>query len=188
MKSLVRVIGARPQIMQVKPLQIELTKCGFRVDLLHSGQHYNSELSESLFQVLDIEPPNFNLSVGSGSHGKMTGKILERFEKFLLTNSYDGVVVDGDTNTTLAAALAATKLGIPVFHVEAGTRDLDWRRPEEINRIATDHISSLNFAPIESAFENLKKEGLSYRSFFTGDVLLDNFLMHEKNIKLDYKL
>jgi len=182
-KKLVRVIGARPQIMQVKPLQLALKNAGFEVDLLHTGQHYSASLSDDFFKILDIEPPRFNLEVGSGPHGKMTGRILDKFEEFLLANRYDGVVVDGDTNSTLGGALAAVKLGIPVFHVEAGTRDLDRRRPEEINRIATDHIASLNFAPIRSAMENLKKEALAGVSFLTGDVLLDNFLMFESKIQ-----
>lgn len=174
-----RFVGARPQFMQVPPLMEKILEAGHRHILVHTGQHYDANLSDVFFRDLGIPEPNYNLNVGSGSHGKATGIMLERTEQALQEIKPDVVVVDGDTNSTLAAALAAAKLHIPVVHVEAGLRDFDRRRPEEINRIATDHCSDLNCAPIPRALQNLANEGLAARSVLTGDVLLDCLIRYE---------
>jgi UDP-N-acetylglucosamine 2-epimerase len=172
---IVRVVGARPQFMQLPALIAALGEAGHEQILVHTGQHYDHNMSEQFFADMGLPRPDINLEIGSGSHGAATGRIVERFEQTLREVIPDAVVVDGDTNSTLGAALAAVKLHIPVVHIEAGLRDFDRRRPEEINRILTDHASELNCAPIPRALENLRHEGLSARSVLTGDVLLDCF-------------
>lgn len=181
-KKLVRVVGARPQIMQVPTVYNECIKVGIEHILVHTGQHYDFGMSGTFFEQLKIPQPNFNLEVGSGSHAWTTGNAMIKIEKLLLEIKPEGVLVDGDTNSTLAGALAAAKLNIPVFHIEAGTRDLDRRRPEEINRIMTDHLSTFNFSPIQRALDNLKIEGLANKSAFYGDVLLDCFEYYKTHI------
>ncbi|MAZ47796.1 MAG: UDP-N-acetylglucosamine 2-epimerase (non-hydrolyzing) [Halobacteriovoraceae bacterium] len=176
MKKLIRVIGARPQLMQVKPVWEKLDSMGFDQVLVHTGQHYSDELSGNLFRQLGLTPPKYNLEVGSGSHSEMTAKIMIAFEKVLIKEKADGVIVDGDTNSTLAASLSAAKLNIPIFHIESGTRDKDKRRPEEVNRILTDHLASLCFAPTEKAMVNLTLENLEANSHYVGDVLLDTYI------------
>lgn len=173
---IVRVVGARPQFMQVPLLQKQLEKLGHAHFLLHTGQHYDYEMSDIFFTELGIPKPDINLQVGSGTHGKTTGEMIAGIEKVLIEINPDAILLDGDTNSTLAGAIAATKLHIPIIHVEAGLRDWDRTRPEEINRILTDHASDLNCAPIPRALENLKHEGLEQRSVLTGDLLLDCFL------------
>lgn len=173
--KIARVVGARPQFMQLPALIAALDAAGHRQVLVHTGQHYDHSMSEQFFADMGLPKPDINLEVGSGSHGATTGRIVERFEEVLRQVGPDAVVVDGDTNSTLGAALAAVKLHIPVAHIEAGLRDFDRRRPEEINRILTDHASELNCAPIPRALENLRREGLGARSELTGDVLLDCF-------------
>jgi UDP-N-acetylglucosamine 2-epimerase len=170
-----RVVGARPQFMQLPALMAALKEAGHEQVLVHTGQHYDHNMSEQFFADMGLPRPDINLEIGSGSHGAATGRIVERFEQTLREILPDAVVVDGDTNSTLGAALAAVKLHIPVVHIEAGLRDFDRRRPEEINRILTDHASELNCAPIPRALENLRHEGLGPRSVLTGDVLLDCF-------------
>lgn len=179
--KIARFVGARPQFMQVPPLMGKILEAGHQHVLVHTGQHYDADLSDVFFRDLGIPEPDYNLNVGSGSHGKATGIMLERTEQVLQAINPDVVLVDGDTNSTLAAALAAVKLHIPVVHVEAGLRDFDRRRPEEINRIATDHCSDLNCAPIPRALQNLENEGLGARSVLTGDVLLDCLVHYEKH-------
>jgi UDP-N-acetylglucosamine 2-epimerase len=133
-------------------------------------------MSDVFFRELPIPTPEHNLEVGSGSHGKQTAALLERTEQVLLTNRPDVVVVYGDTNSTIAAGLAAVKIGIPVAHVEAGLRSFNRQMPEEINRVATDHISDLLFCPTETAVENLRREGITQNVFLSGDVMLDAVL------------
>ncbi len=173
-----RIVGARPQFMQVPSIMRLLEEAGHEHILVHTGQHYDHALSGSFFADLGLPAPAYNLEVGSGRHGEATGRMIERIERVLLEIKPGVVLVDGDTNSTLGAALAAVKLHIPLAHIEAGVRDFDRRRPEEINRVLTDHASDLNFAPVPRALDNLKKENLGARSMLTGDVLLDCFLEH----------
>lgn len=176
---IVRIVGARPQFMQVPLLKNALIEKGIQHHILHTGQHYDPALNEVLHSELGLDDIRDNLNVGSGSHGQTTGKMIAGIEEFLLKKKPDAVLLDGDTNSTLAGAIAASKLQIPVIHVEAGVRDWDSSRPEEINRKLTDHISRLNFAPIPRALTNLQNEGLGARSELTGDLLLDCFLHYK---------
>lgn len=183
-KSIVRIVGTRPQLMQVPTILNEVLKTDMNHILVHTGQHYDFEMSETFFKKLKLPAPHFNLDVGSGSHAQTTGHAMIKLEKILIEIDPAGVLVDGDTNSTLAGALAAAKLNIPVFHIEAGTRDLDRNRPEEINRIMTDHLATLNFSPIKRALDNLKNEGLGSKSEFYGDVLLDCYNYFEDMIDM----
>lgn len=176
MKKVVRVVGARPQYMQVPLLKQRLIDSGVSHTLVHTGQHYDPILAGELMREIGLGEPDINLGVGSGSHANQTAQIMIRLEAALSELKPDFVIVDGDTNSTLATSLVTSKLRIPLLHVEAGIRDNDRDRPEEINRILTDHASELNVAPIPRALENLKYEGLGERSEIAGDLLLDNFL------------
>lgn len=174
--KILRVVGARPQFMQVPVLRAALLERGHQHVLLHTGQHYDEGMSAVFFRELGIPEPDINLAVAGLSHAAMTGRMMEGIEQAILKEQPDVVLVDGDTNSTMAAALAASKVHVPVVHVEAGLRDFDRRRPEEINRIVTDHIAALNCAPIPRALENLEREGLVERSRLVGDVLLDCYV------------
>jgi len=171
-----RVVGARPQFMQVPTVQRALAQHEIEHILVHTGQHYDDVMSEAFFRDLGLPQPDINLNAGGLAQGAATGLMLEKLEAWLLSETPDGVLVDGDTNSTMAAALAAVKLHIPVFHIEAGLRDFDKKRPEEINRIVTDHVSTINFTPIPRATRNLESEGRTNTIREVGDVLLDCFL------------
>ncbi len=162
--KIMAVVGARPQFIKFLPLQEQLLRTASQkmsYKLIHTGQHYDYEMSKIFFDELGLKEPDYFLEVGSGPHGEQTGKILTRCEKIYLKERPDVVIVFGDTNSTLGAALAASKLNIPVAHVEAGLRSFDKYMPEEQNRILTDHISSLLFCPSQTAIQNLKREGFS---------------------------
>jgi UDP-N-acetylglucosamine 2-epimerase len=173
--KIARIVGARPQFMQVPVMRDALIAAGHEHRLIHTGQHYDAAMNDAFFSDLGLPDPDVSLGVGSGTHGAATGRMMERIEAALVDDRPDVVLVDGDTNSTLAAALAAVKLHIPIAHIEAGLRDHDWRRPEEINRIMTDHAADLNAAPVPRALDNLEHEGLAARSILAGDVLLDCF-------------
>jgi len=181
--KIVSIVGARPQFIKVKPIVDELRKRRIRHILVHTGQHYDYQMSKTFFDELKIPKSDYNLEVGSHSHGKQTAIMLERIEEVLFKEKPDIVIVYGDTNSTLAGALAAVKLNIPVAHIEAGLRSFRKDMPEEINRVLTDHISTLLFCPTRTALMNLKKEGIAKGVFFVGDVMLDVFRMQIKKIR-----
>jgi UDP-GlcNAc3NAcA epimerase len=173
-KSSITVVGARPQFIKASAVSHELAKySGIRDSIVHTGQHYNTELSDLFFEELAIPRPAHHLDVGSGSHGCQTGEMLKRIETVLVDEKPDIVIVYGDTNSTLAGALAAAKLHIPIAHVEAGLRSFNRRMPEEINRVLTDHVSSLLFCPTSLAVRQLNAEGIEGGVHQVGDVMYD---------------
>jgi UDP-GlcNAc3NAcA epimerase len=171
------VVGARPQFIKAAPLDRELRRLCTHL-LIHTGQHYDYSMSAIFFEELHIPEPDYNLGVGSASHGQQTGEMLIRIEETLQRESPDCVVVYGDTNSTLAGALAAAKLHLPVAHVEAGLRSFDRRMPEEINRVLTDHLADVLFCPTDTARSNLSHEGISQGVFNFGDVMYDAVLQN----------
>lgn len=190
MIKLLTIIGARPQIIKAAAISRAVReKFAGQVEeqILHTGQHYDANMSEVFFRELGIPEPDYNLHVGSGSHGVQTARIIEGIEAVLTEQHYDGVIVYGDTNSTLAAAVAASKIHVPVFHVEAGLRSFNMGMPEEINRIVCDQLSSVLFTPTMTGLRNLEAEGFSsiksrvrfadgrgQRVVLSGDVMYDN--------------
>lgn len=175
MKKILTVVGARPQFVKAAAVSRAIREIG-GIDeyLLHTGQHYDRNMSEAFFDQLGLPKPNRNLGIGSGSHGAQTGRMLEALEAVMREERPHWVLVYGDTNSTLAGALAATKLHIPVAHVEAGLRSFNRRMPEEVNRVLTDHASDLLFVPTRVAVGNLAREGIEGpRVHLVGDVMLD---------------
>ena len=177
MKKIITIIGARPQFIKAAMVSRALNG-KFDEVIVHTGQHYDKNMSDIFFEQLSIPKPKYNLGVGSGSHGKQTGEMLIKIEEVLLNEKPNYVMVYGDTNSTVAGALAASKLLIPVIHVEAGLRSYNMKMPEEQNRVLTDHISSVLICPTDVAVENLKKEGITNNVFQTGDVMCDSVLYY----------
>lgn len=166
------VVGARPQFIKAAPVSRVLRQ-RHQEFLLHTGQHYDYGLSAVFFEELGIPEPDVNLGIGSGSHGQQTGRMLMAIEEVLLAEQPDRVLVYGDTNSTLAGALAAVKLGIPVAHVEAGLRSFNRQMPEEHNRVLTDHCADLLFCPTQTAVDLLAREGITQGVHLVGDVMVD---------------
>ena len=185
------VLGTRPEIIKMASVMDEIEKRGHELLLIHTGQHYDKEMSENFFIDLKLPTPNYNIHVGSGSHGKQTGKMMGGIEEVLLDEKPDILLVQGDTNAVLAGALVASKLHIPVGHVEAGLRSFDETMPEEINRLAADICSKLYFVPTEESAINLVMEGISRkRIFITGNTVVDacfrNLEISKNRDKSDY--
>lgn len=193
MYKLLTIIGARPQIIKAAALSraIKNNFCDrFEENILHTGQHYDENMSAVFFDEMGIPQPDYNLNVGSGSHGVQTAKMIEGIEKVLLSDNFDSLVVYGDTNSTLAGAIAASKIHIPIFHIEAGLRSFNMSMPEEINRIMCDQVSSLLFSPTQTGIDNLMKEGFindekiyfkngkGRKVFLSGDIMYDNSLYY----------
>lgn len=190
MIKLLTIIGARPQIIKAAALSRAI-KTGFKQKIseviLHTGQHYDDSMSDVFFREMQIPQPDYNLKIGSASHGAQTGQMIEEIEKVILEEKPNGIVVYGDTNSTLAGALAAAKLHIPVIHIEAGLRSFNKQMPEEINRIACDHVSTFLFSPTLTGIKNLEEEGIVHHEnqqlsfdcqgvYHNGDVMYDNTL------------
>ncbi len=170
--TIVSVVGARPQFIKAAPVSRVLRERHDEV-LVHSGQHYDYAMSDVFFEQLGIPKPDFNLAVGSGSHARQTGEMMPMLEELFIEKDPDMVLVYGDTNTTLAAGLAAAKLGVPVAHVEAGLRSFNRSMPEEINRVLVDHVSEVLLCPTRASVANLEAEGITEGVHLVGDVMLD---------------
>ncbi|NNE75585.1 MAG: UDP-N-acetylglucosamine 2-epimerase (non-hydrolyzing), partial [Pricia sp.] len=185
--KIVTILGARPQFIKASSLSREIGK---RPDceeiIVHTGQHFDENMSAIFFDEMEIPKPKYNLDINSLSHGAMTGRMLEEIEKILLIEKPDWTIVYGDTNSTIAGALAAKKLHTKVAHIEAGLRSFDMRMPEEINRILTDQISDILFCPTLTAVENLKKEGFEQKKIrvsMSGDIMFDSALYYKHKMK-----
>jgi UDP-N-acetylglucosamine 2-epimerase len=174
--KIISLIGARPQFVKEAVFNKAFKKVGVDEVIVNSGQHYDYNMAEVFFKTLGIDTPHYNLEIGSGSHGEMTGRMMIEFERLVLDVKPDKIMVHGDTNTTLAGALVGAKLKIPIAHVEAGVRMLPKDMPEEINRVLVDRISNYLFCPTKRSVENLKKENITENVYFTGDVTYDLYL------------
>lgn len=181
MKKICTVVGARPQFIKSAVVS-RILRQEFQEVLIHTGQHYDHNMSDIFFEELDIPTPDYNLGISGGSHGQMTGQMMIELEEVLLREQPDMLLVFGDTNSTLAAALAAVKLEIPICHVEAGNRIGTLSNPEEVNRIVTDHVSSLHLACVASAVDLLKREGFSDSVRLVGDPMYDAFCYYRSEL------
>lgn len=190
MKKIVTVLGARPQFIKASVVSKAIEQAGKLQEIVvHTGQHFDSNMSEVFFKELGINTPQYHLQISGGQHGEMTGRMLVAIEKVLMDEKPDAVMVYGDTNSTLAGALAAVKLGIPVAHVEAGLRSFNLAMPEEINRILTDRISRWLFTPTEIATCHLRKEGVEEERIIpVGDVMYDVALQHGSRVGTDERV
>lgn len=185
MKKIISVVGARPNFMKIAPLHFEFKKYNKEINHLicHTGQHYDEKMSKIFFDELGLPKPDFYLGIGSGSHAVQTAGVMVAFEKVLLQEKPDLIIVAGDVNSTIACSLVAKKMHIQVAHVEAGLRSFDWEMPEEINRILTDTISDYLFVSEKSGLENLQKEGIrSDKVYFSGNVMIDSVVSNLSKI------
>ncbi|MPW26973.1 UDP-N-acetylglucosamine 2-epimerase (non-hydrolyzing) [Alkalibaculum sp. M08DMB] len=185
--KILTIIGARPQFVKEAIIQNEISKYNdIKEIVVHTGQHYDNNMSGIFFDVLNMKKPEYNLGIKASKHGEMTGKMLIMLEDIMIKETPDIVLLYGDTNSTLAGAIAASKLKIKIAHVEAGLRQEPKDMPEETNRVLTDRISDYLFTPSELGIENLKREGITNNVYFTGDVMYDVFLKMKP--KFDYSL
>lgn len=175
MNDVLHIVGNRPQFIKLAPVAEELKKNSKSQIIIHTGQHYDKNMSDVFFDELSIPAPNENLCVGSGTHAEVTGNAMIALERAIIQYNPKLVLVYGDTNSTLAGALACSKLNFPLGHIEAGTRSYDRKNPEEINRILTDHVSDFLFCPDKVSVDNLAREGITNNVFFSGDVMEDTF-------------
>lgn len=183
-KRIITIVGARPQFIKAATLSRLFQKSETLEEILvHTGQHHESNMSDIFFQELNIPKPSYFLNIQGGHHGQMTGRMLEAIEEVLFKEKPDAVLVYGDTNSTLAGALAASKLHIPVIHVEAGLRSFNRLMPEEINRVLTDHVSDMLFCPTDTAVSNLQNEGLTKDVYHIGDIMYDATLFAIESLK-----
>lgn len=184
-KKVVTIVGARPQFIKAAAVSREILKHPGQLEevMVHTGQHYDPNMSQVFFDELEIPAPRYNLEVSGGSHGAMTGRMLEGIERILLDEKPDWVLIYGDTNSTLAGALGAAKLHIPVAHVEAGLRSFNMHMPEEINRILADRVSSLLLCPTDVAVDNLAREGVTQGVHNVGDVMYDVALYYRERAR-----
>lgn len=185
---IMHIVGNRPQFIKLAPLSKELHARGYKDIILHTGQHYDKNMSDVFFEELGIDKPIENLGVGSGSHAEITAGVMIGVERACIKYKPSVVIIYGDTDTTLAAALASKKLNIPLAHVEAGPRTYHKDNPEEINRVVVDHISDMCFCPDNGSVENLRKEGIVQNVWFCGDIMYDAFLQTETKQKDDLLL
>jgi UDP-GlcNAc3NAcA epimerase len=172
-EPILTVVGARPQFIKAAPVSAAMARAGLREILVHTGQHFDPQMSDVFFDELGLRPPDHHLQINSLGHGAMTGRMLEALERVMLEERPAKVLIYGDTNSTLAGALAAAKLNIPVAHVEAGLRSFNRRMPEEVNRVLADHVSTLLFCPTQTAVANLNAEGILRGVHLVGDVMYD---------------
>jgi len=193
-KKIITIVGARPQIIKASAISRAIGlyfKEEIEEIIVHTGQHYDQNMSQIFFEELGIPKPSYNINVGSGRHGQQTAKMIDGIEEILIKEKPDSVILYGDTNSTIAGALAAAKIHIPVVHIEAGLRSFNKKMPEEINRIACDHMSSLLFSPTKQGIRNLQKEGFKLKQegkatmdepnmYHCGDIMLDNSMYFGK--------
>ena len=183
--KIIHIVGARPQFVKLAPLHKELKNKAEQL-IIHTGQHYDEKMSKIFFEDLAIPKPDYNLNINQGSHAYQTAEMMKGIEEILLEEKNCILIIYGDTNSTLAGALAAAKLEIPIFHIEAGLRSFNRSMPEEVNRILADRISNYLFAPTPTAVKNLKDEGLADVTYLTGDIMTDSIsqniaIAHEKS-------